>query len=340
MKKLSKKQKTLVITASILAAILIFFLVINLIPPAKNVEENPFVVGEGNLPMVAAHRGGGVSNPENTMLAFREAVKTFKVDIIESDLYLTKDGYLVYNHDSYIDETSNVNGDITFEEVKELCEDKANRHYIEDMTLAELQALNFGYYFEDKEGNRPYKDATDLAAMGLQIATVEQLFEEFYETHPNLLFIVEIKNDGERGYEACRILYETLERYPAYKNRIVVGTFHDEIEAELKAKYGDLLRGAPTGTAAKFVLTQILKVNLFDRSDFACLQIPTSYDLGITINLDKSTYIDRAHRRNIAVQYWTINDAETMRELIELGCDCIMTDDPELLQSVLDEYRK
>lgn len=29
-----------------------------------------------------------------------------------------------------------------------------------------------------------------------------------------------------------------------------------------------------------------------------------------------------------------------MRELVELGCDCIMTDDPALLQRVLDEYRK
>ena len=334
-----KKHPILTILAIILTLIVAFFAVINLIPPQKNVENNPFLVEKGGLPMIAAHRGGGANNPENTLLAFREAVHTIGVQILESDLYLTKDGYLVYNHDSYVDKTSNVNGDITLEEVKELCKDSANRHYIEDMTLAELQALNFGYYFEDKDGNRPYKDVTDPAAMGLQIATVEQLFDEFYESDPDLLFIVEIKDEGERGFEACRVLYETLKDYPIYKNRIVVGTFHDEIEAELKAKYSDLLHGAPTGTAAKFVLTQMLKVNLFDRSDFACLQIPTSYDLGITINLDKATYIKQAHRRNIAVQYWTINDAETMRELIELGCDCIMTDDPALLQSVLDEYR-
>ncbi len=340
MRNLTKKQKALVIVAGVLAAILVFFLIINLIPPSPNVEQNPFVVGEGKLPMVAAHRGGGECNPENTMLAFREAVKTYKVDIIESDLYLTKDGYLVYNHDSYVDETCNVNGDLSLDEVKALCKNKENRHYIENMTLAELQQYNFGYYFENESGERIYKDESDLAAKGLQIATVEQLFAEFYESDPDLLFIVEIKDEGERGYEACRILYETLSRYPAYKNRIVVGTFHDEIEQELKDKYPELLRGAPTGTAAKFVLTQILKVNLFDRGDFACLQIPTSYDLGITINLDKSTYIKRAHRRNIAVQYWTINDAETMRELIELGCDCIMTDNPALLQSVLEEYRK
>lgn len=334
-----KKHKGLKITCIILAVIMLFMLVINIIPPAKNIENNPFIVGDGELPMIAAHRGGKNCNPENTMLAFREAVNTYNVEIIESDLYLTKDGYLVYNHDDYIDETCNVNGDISLDEVKTLCNDPTKRHYISDMTLNELRQYNFGYYFRDKYGERLYKDETDLESKGLQIATVEQLFEEFYESNPDLLFIVEIKNEGERGYEACRILYETLSRYPAYKDRIVIGTFHDEIETELKAKYPDLMRGAPMGTAASFIVTQMFYVNIFDKGDFACLQIPTDYDVGITLKLDRQTYINRAHRRNIAVQYWTINDAKTMRKLIEMGCDCIMTDDPELLKSVLDEYR-
>ena len=332
-------KKPLKIIAVILAVTVVFFAVINIIPPRKNVENNPFIVGEGQLPMIAAHRGGGDCNPENTMLAFREAVNTYGVEIIESDLYLTKDGYLVYNHDGYIDETCNVNGDISLDEVKELCRDKSKRHYISDMTLEELRQYNFGYYFENGDGERIYKDKTDLAECGLQIATVEQLFLEFYETNPDLLFIVEIKNGGEDGFKACEILYEALERFPAYKDRIVVGTFHDEIEAELKKSYSDLYRGAPTGTAAKFIVTQMLGVNLFDRSDFACLQIPTSYDVGIELRLDKQSFINRAHRRNIAVQYWTINDEETMRQLIEMGCDCIMTDNPALLKEVLDDYR-
>ena len=334
-----KRFKVCKIIGFVLLGIGLFLLVINVIPPRKNVESNPFVAAKGELPMIAAHRGGGDNNPENTMLAFREAVNTIGIDIIESDLYLTKDGYLVYNHDAYIDETCNINGDMTLEEVKELCEKKENRHYIKDMTLAELEQYNFGYYFEDESSKRIYKDVTDLEGTGLQIATVEKLFEEFYESHPNLLFIVEIKNDGELGYEACRILNETLKQYPGYQDQIVVGTFHDEIEEELKNKYPDLLRGAPTGTAAKFVLTQFLGVNFFDNSDFACLQIPTSYDLGIEVYLNKKTIIKRAHRRNVAVQYWTINDAHTMRELIEMGCDCIMTDNPKLLKQVLDEYR-
>ncbi|MBQ6706422.1 MAG: hypothetical protein IJN07_02790 [Clostridia bacterium] len=333
-----KKHKGLKITGIILAAMVLFFAVINIIPPKKNVENNPFVVGKGALPMVAAHRGGALNNPENTLLAFREAVETIGVDIIESDLYLTSDGYLVYNHDSYIDETCNVNGDIPLEEVKKLCEDESRRHYIEDMTLSELRQYNFGYYFEDKNGERVYKDVTDIAEKGLQIATVDQLFETFYESHPELMFIVEIKNGGEKGKKACRILADNLKKYPDYQDQMVIGTFNDEIEAELKENYGDLMRGAPTGTAAKFILTQYLGVNLFDTGDFACLQIPLSYDLGVEIPLDSQSLVNRAHRRNVAVQYWTINDPEEMRMLIEMGVDCIMTDDPVLLREILKEY--
>lgn len=60
---------------------------------------------------------------------------------------------------------------------------------------------------------------------------------------------------------------------------------------------------------------------------------------GIKLNLTKRNYIRRAHRMNIAVQFWTINDENDMRFLIERGVDAIMTDDPQLLRRVLEEYR-
>ncbi len=206
------------------------------------------------------------------------------------------------------------------------------------MTLEDLKQYNFGYYFDDENGVRIYKDETDLEGKGLQMATADQLFEEFYESHPEMLFIVEIKNGGEKGIEACKILADILDRYPVYKDRVVIGTFNDEIEQELKTNYPDLLRGAPTGSAAKFIITQYLFVNLFDDGDFACLQIPMSYDVGIELPLVSKSIVDRAHRRNIAVQYWTINDADDMRTLIKMGVDCIMTDDPLLMKQVLKEF--
>lgn len=333
-----KRFSVLKIVGAALAAVSVFFLVINLIPPARVTEQNPFVVGEGALPMVAAHRGGGECNPENTMLAFREAVNTYHVDIIESDLYLTKDGYLVYHHDAYVDETCNINGDLPLDDVKELCKNVENRHYISDLSLAELEQYNFGYYFE-KDGQRICKDVDDVAAAGLQIATADKLFAEFYEANPDLLFIVEIKDAGERGAEACRILNETLNSYPEYKDRIVIGTFHEEIESELKTRYPHLMRGASEASAGDFIKSLLLGVNLFDDSDFVCLQIPLTYDVGFDLPLTLRPILSRAHRRNMAVQYWTVNDADEMRRLVRLGCDCIMTDNPALLQQVLDEYR-
>lgn len=330
-----KAIRNLLITLLVISAIIF---AANIIPPKKNIESNPFLVGEGNPPMIAAHRGGGENNPENTMLAFREAVNTYEVDIIESDLWLTSDGYLVYNHDGYIDRTSNVNGDISYDEMKALTKDTEKRHYIEDMTLDQLRQYNFGYYFENESGERIYKDECDPESMGLQIATAEMLFEEFYETNPNLLFIVEIKNGGEQGYRACKKLAEILEIYPEYKDNIVIGTFHPEIESHLEKEYPALMRGASTRGAMKFLLTHFVGLNILDNSTFTCLQIPMTYDVGVEINLELGSIISRAHLRGIAVQYWTINEQDEMRRLIDLGCDCIMTDNPALLRQVVEQH--
>ena len=161
---------------------------------------------------------------------------------------------------------------------------------------------------------------------------------------PNLKFIIEIKNSGNEGLKAVKIMNDVLEKYPNYKNNIVIGTFHSEVEEEVK-EYG-LLRGASLKTAAIFIATHTLGVNLFYNEDFACLQIPRKFGFDVTddfeINfwLNKKKYIKRAHRRNIAVQYWTINDESDMRRLIDLGCDAIMTDNPKLLREVLDSYKK
>ena len=97
-----KKGRGLKIFGCILGAVVLFFLVINLIPPKKVMENNPFIKAKDALPMIAAHRGGGISNPENTLLAYRKAVNEYGIQICETDLWMTSDGHLVYSHDSSI----------------------------------------------------------------------------------------------------------------------------------------------------------------------------------------------------------------------------------------------
>lgn len=333
---MKKIFKTLIIIGSIVALVGVFEAVINIIPPEKVVEHNVFIKDKNaSRPMLAAHRGGSLNNPENTLKAFKAAVNNYGNDIIESDIWLTKDEKIVFSHDKSIDRMSDVK---LFDSTKE-------EHLISDYTLDELQNFNMGYGFKNKNNEYPYKDLVSvdqvdrkdvLKANDLQILEVEQLFNEYYVSKPDLLFIVEIKNGGEKGYKAANVLDDLLtNKYPNYKNNVVVGTFHDEIAKDLKANHPTILRGASTGEARDFVLTQMFGVNIFNKADFVCLQIPTSYNLkGIKFTLDKKTFINRAHRRNIAVQYWTINDANEMKHLAKLGCDCIMTDDPELFNEV------
>ena len=333
---MKKIFKTLIIIGSIIALVGVFEAVINIIPPEKVIERNVFIKDKNaSRPMLAAHRGGSLNNPENTLKAFKAAVNNYGNDIIESDIWLTKDEKIVFSHDKSIDRMSDVK---LFDNTKE-------EHLISDYTLDELQNFNMGYGFKNKNNEYPYKDLVSvdqvdrkdvLKANDLQILEVEQLFNEYYVSKPDLLFIVEIKNGGEKGYKAANVLDDLLtNKYPNYKNNVVVGTFHDEIAKDLKANHPTILRGASTGEARDFVLTQMFGVNIFNKADFVCLQIPTSYNLkGIKFTLDKKTFIKRAHRRNIAVQYWTINDANEMKHLAKLGCDCIMTDDPELFNEV------
>ncbi len=324
-----KKRIGLKVFCGIIAALILFFAVINGIPPKKVMDRNPFIKEEGALPMIAAHRGGGVSNPENTLMAFRAAVNEFQIQICESDLWMTSDGHLVYSHDGNINRMA--------------CPEGAETVTIAEHTLQELRTYNMGYNFADPEsGEYIYRGLPDSEqeALGLKILEFHELLEEFYDTNKDLLFIVEIKNGGETGFATADIIDRTLtERFPDYKSNFVIGTFHPEIEEYLKNEHPTLMRGASTSGAAKFIITQLLHVNLFSNVDFTCLQIPMEYTLkGFHLDLTRNTYIRRAHRRNIAVQYWTINEAEDMRFLIDRGVDAIMTDDPQLLKQVLAEY--
>ena len=60
-------------------------------------------------PLIIAHRGASGDAPENTMAAFREAIKQ-KADAIELDIQLTRDNHLAVIHDHRIDRTTRGRG--------------------------------------------------------------------------------------------------------------------------------------------------------------------------------------------------------------------------------------
>lgn len=80
---------------------------------------------------VSAHRGDSFNAPENTIPAFRLAVKKGAPQI-ELDIHMSRDGKLVLMHDDTVDRTTNGKG------------------RVEDLTFSELRALDAGSWFGPK----------------------------------------------------------------------------------------------------------------------------------------------------------------------------------------------
>lgn len=80
---------------------------------------------DGKRVILAAHRGDLFNYPENTMAAFESALK-FGVDMIETDIRMTKDGVLVLSHDRSTLRMSGVDKNI------------------DELTLSELRSIDVG----------------------------------------------------------------------------------------------------------------------------------------------------------------------------------------------------
>lgn len=70
-------------------------------------------------PLFAAHRGGGLLWPENSLLAFRNAL-ALGADYLEMDVHLTRDGEVVVIHDPTLDRTTTGTGPVRERTLAEL----------------------------------------------------------------------------------------------------------------------------------------------------------------------------------------------------------------------------
>lgn len=71
---------------------------------------------------VIAHRGGRALAPENTLAAFRNAIR-LGADYVEIDVRTTRDGHLIIMHDRTVDRTTNGSGavrDLDFAAIRSL----------------------------------------------------------------------------------------------------------------------------------------------------------------------------------------------------------------------------
>lgn len=256
-----------------------------------------------------AHRGGGDLAPENTLTAYETALSA-GAEVLEMDVHLTADGHVVVSHDGTVDRCTDGTGPVSA------------------FSLEDLKILNAGYNFTPDGVTFPYREE----GMALEIPTLAEVFAE-YEAR-DVFFVLEIK--PENNMEITEKVLDLIQQFNL-ENRIVMGAFNKESLDAARIRSAvrgmNLLTSFATEEVIEFIALpdEVFNLNKH-RPKGAILQIPLT-----EIPLIPHLIMDKARALGLKVQVWTVNDPGEMRWLIEdLNVDGIMTDNPAILEAVLN----
>jgi glycerophosphoryl diester phosphodiesterase len=232
------------------------------------------------------------------MAAFSQAVHHFGADALETDVHLSRDGEFVVIHDPTVDRTTDGTGRVG------------------DLPWRDLSELDAGHAFVDLSGAHGFR------GMGVRLPRLDALLDAF----PNVRLNVDAKDRGAMGP-----LVEHLHAR-GVEHRVLLASEFDETRA---SRFG--YRGPISATRSQiraFYLTHRLPWGggWTPRTD--ALQIPYIWE-GRQVTTPR--LIREAHRRNLPVHVWTVDDPAIMRVLLEWGADGVQTDRPDLLARVLHE---
>src|SRR5688572_26020312 len=162
---------------------------------------HPYLAG---APLLVAHRGGARLAPENTLVAFTQAVERWRADILETDVHLSADGEVVVIHDPTVDRTTDGSG------------------RVRDLPWAALRELDAGYRFRALDGSSPFRGA------GVRLPLLAELLERF----PRMRINVECKTA-----EAAAPLARVIERHGA-SHRVLIAAFAERDRAGARGYAG------------------------------------------------------------------------------------------------------
>jgi glycerophosphoryl diester phosphodiesterase len=250
--------------------------------------------------MVIAHRGGRSLGPENTLYTFRRAVD-LGVDVLETDVRLTRDDRLAVIHDKTVDRTTNGSGTVA------------------SYTLADLQKLDAAYRWSADQAN-PFS----LRGKGIKIPSLAEVFKAF----PQMRINIEIK-DPEPA--AISSLCRTIKDHDM-SQKVMIASFNAGALKKFRALCPAVATSAGASETFWFYALQKMHLESAYTPQARALQVPENYgDLQVV----NERFIAAARRRNLRVQVWTVNDIDSMKRLLQLGVDGIMTDYPQRLIDLL-----
>jgi glycerophosphoryl diester phosphodiesterase len=290
-------RKSLLTLALLLLLSIVFLVIFTPDAPSKSYYRDM------QPPLVIAHQGGDGVWPGDTMYAFENAVE-IGADVLEMDAHITKDGQIVLMHDEKVDRTTEGTG------------------LIEDLTLPELKQLDAAYQWSNDEGKTfPYR------GQGIEVPTLEELFQKFSP----MRYVIEIKLTQN---PIDKPLCDLIRKYDM-QDKVVIASFHDEAMQNFRKTCPEVATSASRGEVTKFVLLGKVFLSGLVAPQYQSLQPPYDPRESMNIPIMTERFIRQAHAKNIAVEPWTVDNPQMMRQYIEWGVDGIMTDRPDLMIEVL-----
>ena len=228
------------------------------------------------------------------MAAFTQAVDGYQADILELDVRATRDGVIVVHHDETLDRTTSGTG------------------RVQDLTWAEVSAVDAGHHFLDLEGRPSFR------GRGVRVPRIEEVLEAFPHTRLN----IETKSsDSAAG------LVEAI-RAAGAEERVLVAAQVERHRRDARGYRGPW--GASERQVRRFWVLRALGRWYTPRADV--LQIPDRWE-GRQVATPR--LVAQAHARNLPVHVWVVDDAERIRELLEWGVDSVQSDRLDVLAEVL-----
>ena len=244
---------------------------------------------------VVGHRGNRAHSPENTLQSLRDGV-ALRVDAVEFDLRVSRDGKLVLMHDATLERTTNGSGPVALH------------------TAAQLESLDAGFNFTpDGGGTFPWR------GRGIGVPTFDGVVESLPRELP---LIIELKTPV-----AAPLIRDAINRH-GIARRVIVAGFNSESVHPLRG--AGFALGASTPDVARMLLPSLLRLPT-GKLGFDALCIPPEHR-GFPLPIKA---LARAARRTGAVTHiWTVNDPDEARRYWTAGVQGINSDDPALILPV------
>ncbi|MFD3441767.1 glycerophosphodiester phosphodiesterase family protein [Streptomyces sp. NPDC058685] len=154
------------------------------------------------------------------------------------------------------------------------------------------------------------------------------LFEELLEEFPEARWNIDIKAEP-----ALVPLVDLVRRAGAW-DRVCIGSFSEGRVARAMRLAGPRLATSYGVRGVVGLRLRSFGIPAAVRMGAVCAQVPESQG-GVRV-VDRR-FVRSAHDRGLQVHVWTVNDADRMAALLDLGVDGIMTDHLETLRTVLTD---